>query len=119
MTNAVKPSKREKKRYICFRFDGVASKQEIQEAILSRVRRWIGEKQFALGRVQFLSETFQNNTAIIACNHTQCPDVKAGILLVNTIGNHPVRTHIVTVSGTLKNAKRGIYGTTKSSIDGI
>lgn len=108
MTQAVKPSKREKKRYIRFKIHTTATQQEIQEALLSRIKRWIGEKQFALGRVKFMPETFKNNTGIISCNHKQCPDVKAGILLTDKIGNTPVEVEVVRVSGTIKNAKRGI-----------
>jgi RNase P/RNase MRP subunit POP5 len=108
MTQAVKPSKREKKRYICFKVQGViAPKKDVETAILSRIKCWIGEKNYALSRIKFLSETFKDNQGIISCTHTHCQDIKAGIMLTNEINKKKVRVEVFKVSGTIKNAKRG------------
>lgn len=106
MTQTVKPSKREKKRYICFKVHGVtALKKDVETAILSRVQRWIGEKNYALSRIRLLS--YQDGQGILSCTHKHCQDIKAGIMLTNEIQKKKVRVEVFKVSGTIKNAKRG------------
>lgn len=97
--NALLPSVREKKRYICFTIDKIVSAEEAKTKILSRIKKWIGEKDYALGRVHFMEKYYSKNKGIISCNHKQCADVKAGMLLLNEL-------EIVYVSGILNKAKQ-------------
>lgn len=98
--NALKPSLREKKRYICFKADTSESEEKVQSIILSRIKKWIGEKDYALGRVHLMKKLYNNNKGIISVNHKEAPDVKAGILLVEEF-----KTEVFYVSGSLKKAK--------------
>ena len=99
--NALKPSMREKKRYICFKIKGAdVSAEDAQKIILSRIKKWIGEKDFSLGRVFFQKKFYDSNKGIISCNHQQYPDVKVGITLVDEI-----KIKVFHVSGILKKAR--------------
>ncbi|MGM5483926.1 MAG: Rpp14/Pop5 family protein [Nanobdellota archaeon] len=101
--NPLKPSIREKKRYICFKSDSEGiEKQNMKNSLLERIKKWIGEKEFSNGRVIFMDKIYNkdNSKGIISCNHKQCRDVKAGILL-----NDDFKTHVLYVSGSLKKAK--------------
>lgn len=95
---------REKKRYICFKIKGKSVlSDEAQKVILSRVKQWIGEKNFSLGRVYFQKKFYNDNKGIISCNHKQYPDVKVGIQLVSNF-----EIDIFYVSGILKKAKTNL-----------
>jgi len=98
--NALKPSLREKKRYICFETENNISAEDAQKEILSRVKSWIGEKDFATGRVHFMKKLYNKGKGIISCNNKEYINVKAGMLLTEKI-----KTEIFYVSGSLKKAK--------------
>lgn len=102
--NPLKPSIREKKRYICFKTEKLPI-NEAKNKILSRVKAWIGEKNYALGRVHFMEKYFVEeknfSKGIISCNHKQYLDVRSGIALVEN-------TKIIYSSGTLKKAKENL-----------
>ena len=103
--NAIKPSMREKKRYICFKVDKDLPELEVRNAILSRVKRFIGEKNFALSRPQLVSKTYQKNKGIISCNHKQYLDVRLAITLTEKINDQAVKVEVPAVSGMIKTAK--------------
>ena len=94
---ALKPSIREKKRYICFKSQFTTQK-DAENAILSRIKTWIGEKNYSLGRVHFMSKLYQGNKGIISCNHKEYLDIKTGITLTKDV-------EVFYVSGSLKKAK--------------
>ena len=98
--NALKPSVREKKRYICFKVDKDVTSSDASKTLLSRVKKWIGEKSFSLGRVYFLGKFYDEGKGIISCNHKQLADVKAGLVLVDKLD-----VEIFYVSGSLKQAR--------------
>lgn len=98
--NALKPSVREKKRYICFKIDNKTSSKDASDILLTRVKKWMGEKYFAIGRVYFMHKFYQDGKGIISCNHKQLADVKSGLLLVDKL-----KVDIFYVSGSLKKAR--------------
>jgi len=99
--NALKPTLREKKRYVCFKTEK-DSLEDVKKLILSRVKKWVGEKNYSLGRVHFLKNCFilneNESRGIISCNHKQYIDVREGISLTEKV-------EVVYSSGTLKKAK--------------
>lgn len=94
---AIKPASREKKRYICFK-SRLQTQQEVEKHILSRIKQWIGEKNYTIGRVHFMKALFANGKGIISCNHKEYLDVKAGITLAKDVS-------VIFASGSLKKAK--------------
>jgi RNase P/RNase MRP subunit POP5 len=106
----VKPTLREKKRYICFNVSGNFPQKSVQFAILSRIKRWIGEKDFALARVQFMSPLYdeKNSIGVIACNHAQYLDVKMGIILTEEIDGLKIKVDVFYASGIIKKSKEAI-----------
>ncbi|MFT4326577.1 MAG: Rpp14/Pop5 family protein [Candidatus Woesearchaeota archaeon] len=106
--NLVKPTMRERKRYICFTIDGLYDQSVIENAVFDRILRWIGEKNFGLARlkVEFVAKTKTHTKVIISSNHIQAQDVRFGIALVDTIEKKPVKVLVVYVSGILKKAKK-------------
>jgi RNase P/RNase MRP subunit POP5 len=96
--NAIKPSTRDKRRYICFKVNANLSKIQVEDSIFSRVKRWIGEKNFDLARIQLVS--YENGLGIISCNHQQYLDVRMGIMLA--------KAEVFAASGMVKKAKQKI-----------
>ena len=96
--NAIKPSMREKRRYICFNVDTKLPKSEIKNLILSRIKKWVGEKNFDLARIKFIS--YERGLGLLACNHKQYLDVRMGIMLS--------KAKVFAVSGMVKKAKEKI-----------
>ena len=125
--NNVKPSMREKKRYLCFeigKMDNSFSKREVERAILTRVKLWIGEKNFGLGRPELKIYDQKYGIGIISCNHKQYLDIRMGIMLTEKINDVKVKIIVFSVSGIIKKAKKRLEekiknGTIESSNDGI
>ena len=97
--NPIKPTMREKKRYICFAAKG--SRKEVEKAILSKIKLWIGEKNFALARVKL--EQFDNGVGIFSCNHKQYLDVRMAMMLTPEM-----KVEVFAVSGMIKKAKERV-----------
>ena len=103
--NPIKPTMREKKRYICFRVNKDMPEIEVRKSILSRIKRYIGEKNYALARPQLVSKTYQKNKGIISCNNKQYLDVRFAITLTEKINDQTVKVEVPAVSGMINKAK--------------
>jgi RNase P/RNase MRP subunit POP5 len=96
---AINPSLREKKRYICVQTENL---QENISNILSRIEKWVGQKNYGLSRVQYMKAISNDSTGIISCNNKQYDDVRTAITLVD----FPVKVFFC--SGSLKKAKEAL-----------
>ncbi len=119
--NPIKPSIRDKKRYICFKVHGSFAPKLVQVDILSRIKRWIGEKNYALGKVNFMYALYDKETGmgIISCNVAQYMDVKMGIILTDLIEGKPAKVDAFYASGVINKCKTKLKALNGAKTDSL
>ena len=119
MPNLLKPTLREKNRYIAFEIlsDQKYSRDEIVKAVWNAALRFLGEKGTSTTSLWIMDWDDEQQKGIIKVNHLSVDDVKAALTLMPEIkkadGNrYRCVYRTLTVSGTLKKVrgKTGIKG---------
>jgi ribonuclease P/MRP protein subunit POP5 len=104
----LKPSLREKKRYIAFRVESgeTYGKDAVVREILSQTLGFFGEctaSDFNLWIVDFNKDTQEG---FLVCNHKSVGKIKACLGLIGYIGDEKVHLKTLGVSGTIKSLRR-------------
>jgi len=119
MPNLLKPTLREKNRYIAFEIisDVKFARDEIVKAVWNACLRFLGEKGASGTSLWIMDWDEEKQRGIIKVNHKAVDDVKAALALMPEIkkedGNRYKAVYrTLTVSGTLKKVreKTGIKG---------
>jgi len=113
MPNLLKPTLREKNRYIAFEIisDEKYARDEIVKAVWSACLRFLGEKGASTTSLWIMDWDEEKQRGIIKVNHRSVDDVKAALALMPEIkkadGNRCKAIYrTLTVSGTLKKVRK-------------
>ncbi|MBW3003419.1 hypothetical protein KY328_03230 [Candidatus Woesearchaeota archaeon] len=103
----LKPSLKEKKRYLVFE---IVSKTkfdfaDVVTAVRKEFSRFLGELGMAKAGIAFLPDKWKANRGIIRLNHDMVDHVKASLTMVKDINGVEVIVKSVGVSGILKKAE--------------
>lgn len=108
---AMKPSMREKKRYIAF--EVLAEKPLTRDAVIREIREsmnsLIGTLGMAKAGLIFLPD-WENNMGVLRISHKYTDIAKSAIALVKQINGNNVILKSVNVSGILKKSRKKIGG---------
>ncbi|MEK6874135.1 MAG: Rpp14/Pop5 family protein [Nanoarchaeota archaeon] len=109
----LKPSLREKKRYIAFEIiskQKISSLAKIQKAIIFSMISYKGETGLAQSGLMLIHERFNLNTqrGLIRVNHKTLNHTIAALTLTKTIDNTDVALHTLGVSGIIQKATKFI-----------
>jgi len=101
----LKPSHREKKRYIVFQAVGGNFKQsDVKLAVEEALFEYLGVKGMSGVGLLWLKD-FKDGKAIIRISSKSVNDVRSGLLFVKKIANKDARIETIIVSGMLKKAR--------------
>lgn len=108
---AIKPSMREKKRYIAFEVlaEKPASREQAVKEIRETMARFMGELGMAKAGVIFLPD-WEKNKGVFRVNNKYVDEAKAALALVKQINTNSVIIKSVNVSGILKKTRSRIGG---------
>lgn len=108
---AIKPSMREKKRYIAFEVlaEKPVSREQAMKEIKETMARFIGELGMAKAGVIFLPD-WDKNKGVFRVGNKYTDQAKAALALVKQINNNNVIIRSVGVSGILKKSRSKYIG---------
>ena len=100
------PTLREKKRYLVYEVIGKqVSASDAYKAIRKATTEFLGTIGAAgLGLIPI--NKYQNNKGTIRLNHQYVNHVRAALLFITSINNHPVTVRSIGASGILKKAEK-------------
>ncbi|MBI4151043.1 hypothetical protein HY492_02875 [Candidatus Woesearchaeota archaeon] len=105
----LKPSLREKKRYLAFEVLGSKLPAEsVSRAVKSAVLQFVGELGLAKMGLIVLNDCYKNNKGIAKCSHTSLDTLKASLAFVKDIDGHAVTVRSLTASGAVNKAKASL-----------
>jgi RNase P/RNase MRP subunit POP5 len=96
------PALKQKKRYIVFEIDKKFSNEVLKQAIMDGLLQFLGEFGVAKAAPLFIKQ--KSNRFILKVAHTAVDEVKAALILIQTIKKTPVVIKSVITSGTIKKA---------------
>ncbi len=109
MAKTLKPSQREKKRYIVFEITPQTrfSFQDVKDAILQACLRYLGEFGTTKARLFIIGNTYvpDKGRGILRATNKMTNEVKAALSMIKSIKNKKVTFNVIGVSGILKKAK--------------
>lgn len=99
----VKPTMREKRRYILYKVesDAPVSEEEVKRASYNALLSFLGEYGSSLANPKFIRYMEADRLAILRCNHTEVEKAKAALALCNNIGGKRAALRLKRVSGTI------------------
>ena len=106
----MKPSLRERKRYLTFEIISETPVQDegaISDELYETLSTYLGDEGMADAGVMFLADTWNQRLqrAIIKVNNKHMEKLKTGLALIESIGQNRVIVRSYKVSGTLKTAR--------------
>ena len=108
----VKPSMREKKRYVVFNVysNDKILYEDLKNAIKNVIIKWIGEMGFGSANIRFIDNLWDERrlTGFISCSPKYVWSVRFALSLLQHVGDADVIIHVPVVSGTIKSAKEKI-----------
>jgi len=104
----VKPTMREKHRYILINVESGApvSEDQVKRASYGAVLSFLGEYGSSLANPKFISYDAKTQAAILRCNHTELQKVKAALALCPAIEGKKAAFRLQKVSGTIAGLSR-------------
>jgi len=105
----LKPTKRERNRYIVYSIENVDGIENIQNKLIHKLKQNLGILNSA--RAGILPIEFDNKTkkGIIKVNHLMVDEVRANFVLISKLGDAEVLIKTIGVSGILKKAKEKYF----------
>jgi RNase P/RNase MRP subunit POP5 len=102
--NPLPKTARGKKRYISIvlRASAPLSAREVISAVLSNHKEWFGSVGLSRAALSVVSFEPQAGKLVLKCALDAVDDVKAGVLLMQSVGSIAVVPSLVRVSGSLK-----------------
>jgi len=99
----LKPSLRERKRYILYKIIGVDYIDK--EFLYKMIKNFLGELEIAKAGVMILNNN--SNKGIIRVNHKYVDEVKMALALINNYNEKEIKVESIKVSGVIKKMKEG------------
>ena len=99
----VKPTMRDKRRYVSFRVEveGGAGEREIREGVLSTLLTYLGELGFSKAGPRIAYFKPSKGLGIIKCSVESVNEVRAGLALVSKIGGRKAAVRLLGNSGSI------------------
>lgn len=104
----LKPTLREKKRYISFRVISEGGEEftysDLESAVWNTILDFLGEHGVSKTSVWLLKDRWdqKRQIGILRCNHKSVQEVIASLGLINRFGDNRITFKILKVSGTIK-----------------
>ncbi|MFA6036278.1 MAG: Rpp14/Pop5 family protein [Candidatus Micrarchaeia archaeon] len=100
---ALKPSMREKWRYISFKLEceGSLSASEAKDGIEKGILRFIGELGASKAKPKVLEYDASKMEGIVRCENAGLPEVRAALALISSIANRKCAVRTMKTSGTI------------------
>ena len=102
----LRPSLRQKKRYLAFEL--ISSRAfpfaDVEKEVFASLHHFLGDLGMAKAAPMLVKEKYKNQKFIIKVNHTAVDECKAGIMLLRKVKEFPVIPKSIITSGTLKKA---------------
>lgn len=106
----IKPSAKERKRYILFKLksDKEVEKGDVQKLVIQAGLQFLGELGMARSGLQFLPETWNktNMTGIIRTGHKFVNETKAALALIKEVKGKRAAISTVRTSGSIDKLKQ-------------
>jgi len=104
----VKPTMREKHRYILYKVEAAQPlfEEQVKRASYAAVLSFLGEYGASLASPKFISYDPKTQLAILRCNHTETQKVKAALALCASIEGKKAAFRLQKVSGTIAGLNR-------------
>ena len=114
----LRPSLREKKRYLVYEISGAqeVSFHQLQEALIVELNKMLGIFDSASAGIMPIKYDKETRRGILRLNHTAVLKVKACFVLLQQLENQPVLVKSLGVSGILKKAKENFFNGTKNNL---
>lgn len=103
----LRPSMKEKKRYIVFRIisEGKINIDELAETIAKSCLAFLGLLYYGKAGVMLLKNQTNNGYAIVRVNNKYVTHVKTALMLITEVSGTQVACDVIGVSGILKKAR--------------
>ena len=101
----VKPSHREKKRYIVYEAKSTAPMQQVQTQLVTKLQEMLGIFMSSQAGIVPVTTNTKEKRGILRVNHTAVDYIKSCFVLMNELENKSVRVQSLFVSGMLNKAK--------------
>ena len=103
-TKALRPSWREKKRYIVYEVQGSTQPMNrLQEQLIQKLKELLGV--FIASQAGIMPVKHEGRKGILKVNYTAVDYIKACFVLITTLAQEQVAIRSINVSGILKQAK--------------
>lgn len=104
-TKALRPSLREKKRYVVYQVHSQDNidMAKVQPALVARIKELLGV--FHASQAGIMPVKFKDDKGIIKCNHTAVDYIKSCFVMITTLNNQSVQIRSINVSGMIKKAQ--------------
>ncbi len=103
----LKPSLREKKRYVLFQIRG-SSWEESRNEILAKIKSFAGDFLFGISGIMVVENLSKGSFFVLKVNRKYINLLKASIIFINEANNQKVQIVSLLVSGSLLKIKRRI-----------
>lgn len=112
--NFLSPTLRDKKRYLAYEIISAQKIpfQDLTNAMWHGILNYMGEAGAAEAGAWIMKNEWneEKQTGMIRCSHTAVEKIRAGLALLDKIGNAPVIIRVIGVSGTIKAAEKKYFG---------
>ena len=104
----IKPTMREKHRYILFKVEAASpvSEEQVKRAAYGAILSFLGEYGSSLANPKFIGFREKEGLAAIRCSHSEVEKVKAALALCNSIDGKRAALRLKKVSGTIAGLSR-------------
>jgi len=106
----LKPSQREKKRYVVYEIDTKFPFAAVKKAIIRCLLHYLGEFGYTKAKPSIIENTFTGKKRILRVTNKSLLDVKKALNLMKKIEGKDVTFRTIGVSGTIKKAKMKFLG---------
>jgi len=107
----LKPTLREKNRYISFKVISEVGEEftysDLESAVWNTILDFLGERGVSRTSVWLLKDRWdqKRQKGILRCNHKSVQEVIASLGLINRLGDNRITFKILKVSGTIKSIR--------------
>jgi len=105
----IKPTMREKKRYVLFALESEAplNEETVKRGTYAALISFLGEYGASLASPKFIGYRASDNLGVLRCDHEEVEKVKAALALCRTIDGKKVAFRLKKVSGTILSLNSG------------
>jgi RNase P/RNase MRP subunit POP5 len=109
-TKALRPSHREKKRYIVYEVQPQCDMHKLQKELIDELHTLLGVFMSAQAGILPVTVNQSTQRGVLRVNHTAVDHIKACFVMISHLQKQSVQLRSITVSGVLKKAKLKLNG---------